>query len=250
MLLHLTQVRPMPIDRSNKRQRVIQPYTGAMSLPTKTVKLTKSGLHNEPNKGNGINRKRGGFNFREETHYLDMYPANQEITSSGSVTLLNAVAAGTSVNQRAGKKWKMLNLQIKGAISNKASATFTDNEYMIIYDHRPGGALPAFNDIVDQNSQFINDAHRDRFNVLFRGNMLLTGTATAGDKSGYAKDFYHVIPINRTVINKAAGTGAIGDIDLGALYLVTWSYTGTGLTAAEMLYRTRLRFQDTGNIHN
>ena len=51
-------------------------------------------------------------------------------------------------------------------------------------------------------------------------------------------------PDVKPVVYKAAGTGAIGDIEEGALYLVTVGQVAAGTAAAAMRVAFRLRFLD------
>ena len=49
---------------------------------------------------------------------------------------------------------------------------------------------------------------------------------------------------SKPVVYKAAGTGAIGDIEEGALYLVTIGQVAAGTAAAAARLAFRLRFLD------
>lgn len=198
---------------------------------------------------------RAAYTAAKETGYVDIAVANYALDTTGSVTLLNTVAQGASVNQRVGKKIVMKGLQCRGYMQNNATAIFNDVAYIIVYDKRPTGALPAVTDIlVTASAQaFNNDTNAGRFRILKRCDEMLigNGSQTAPPVSDgnltdlYVKgaDFYLDLK-GLGVTYKAAGTGAIGDIEEGALYLVTVGQRAAGTTAAAASLGFRLRFTD------
>lgn len=181
-----------------------------------------------------------------ETGYVDVASASYALDTTGSVTLLNTVAQGAGVLQRVGKKIILKSLQCRGVIANNSTAAGNDVAYLIVYDKRPTGALPAVTDIlVTANSNsFNNDANSGRFVVLKRFDDVLLGNAAAAasytDCMQKSADFYLDLGGKPTAF-KAAGTGAIGDIEQGALYLVTVgnSVAGTAAASATLAFRTR-----------
>ena len=123
---------------------------------------------------------------------------------------------------------------------------------IIIYDKRPTGALPTITDILVSaaSNSMNNDANAGRFQIVKRmdellGNRSFTGAVANAlvDCSAAEADWWIDLK-NRPVTYKAAGTGAIGDIEEGALYLVTIGSTAAGTAAAELGANFRLRFQD------
>lgn len=178
--------------------------------------------------------------------YVDVASATYALDSTGSVTLLNAVAQGAAVTQRIGKKILMTSIQMRGKITNNSAAITNDIAYMIVYDKRPRGSLPAITDILNSVSPnaFNNDNNAGRFKILKRVNEVLAGTpaTTLGDGTIRGADWY--LKMNLPVTYQAAGTGAIGDIEEGALYLVTVGSSAAGTTAAQLTCGTRVRFTD------
>jgi len=190
---------------------------------------------------------RTAFRSGQENNYVDLARAQYQCDTTGSVTLLNTVAQGTSVNQRVGKKWVMKSLQMRGFVQNGSTAVSNWASYMIVYDKKPTGSLPAVTDIlVTANSQaFNNDNNTDRFRIVRRWDNYLAGStlaASAGGDTGAEADAY--VKLNLPVVNKAAGTGAIADIEEGALYLVTVGNTAAGTAAASLDTGFRIRFRD------
>lgn len=184
-----------------------------------------------------------------ETGFLDVASASYAMDTTGSVTLLNAVPQGASVNQRVGKKIMLKSVQARGAMQNNSAALLNDVAFLIVYDKRPTGALPAVTDIlVAANAQaFNNDANAGRFSVLKRVDTNLVGNSTAAgnltDNTLRDGDFFLDLKGRQTVF-KAAGTGAIGDIEEGALYLVTVGGNVAGTSAAALILAFRTRFMD------
>lgn len=168
--------------------------------------------------------------------------------TTGSVTLLSAVAQGASQSQRVGKKIMLRSLQGRGAMGNLSTAVTNDVAFMIVYDKRPTGALPSITDILVAASSLSlnNDANAGRFTILKRHDDVLVGNQTAAANYTEAMyksaDFYLPLKGLQTVY-KAAGTGAIADHEEGALYLVTLG-NNAGTAAATLNLALRLRFVD------
>ena len=187
--------------------------------------------------------------YAKEKGYLDIASATYALDTTGSVTLLNAVPQGAAVTQRVGKKVLMKGLQFRGVMQNGSSATANDVAFMIVYDKRPTGALPTITDILVSASatSMNNDANAGRFSILKRADEVLIGNLTAPanytDVAFLGCDYWLDLKSKPTVY-KAAGTGAIGDIEEGALYLVTIGGTAAGASAASLIGAFRLRFLD------
>jgi hypothetical protein len=169
--------------------------------------------------------------------------------TTGTVTLLNTVAQGASVNQRVGKKIVLRGIQCRGYINNGTTANVNDVAMLLVYDKRPTGALPTIADIlVSANANAMNnDANAGRFRILKRQDDVLMGNA--GAAANYLDSMYKAMDWwldlkNLPVVYKAAATGAIGDIEEGALYLVTVGNIAAGTAAANMSAGFRLRFKD------
>lgn len=189
----------------------------------------------------------------KETGYVDVAAADYPLDLTGSVTLLNTVAQGAAVTQRVGKKIIMKGLQCRGISSNNSAATFNDVAYMIVYDKRPTGSLPAVTDILvtASSKSMNNDNNSGRFRILKRvdatmlGNISLTGAVANAitDCAALSQDWWLDLK-SAEVVYKAAATGGIADIEQGALYLVTIGSNSAGTSAATLTTGFRLRFLD------
>jgi len=185
----------------------------------------------------------------EETGYVDLASATYPLDTTGSVTLIATVAQGPAVTQRIGKRIRWKSLQLKGALINGSTAVANDIAYFIVYDKRPTGALPTIGDILVSASAraFNNDANSGRFKILKRVDTMLLGNDNAvgnlTEVSDMSQDWYLDLK-GLPCAYKAAGTGAIGDIEQGALYLVTVGSSGAGTAAANLVCGFRTRFID------
>lgn len=191
--------------------------------------------------------------YKNEMGYLDIASAVYGLNTTGSVTLLNAVPQGAAVTQRVGKKIVMKGLQARGTMYGDNTAIYNDVAFMIVYDKRPTGALPTITDIlVSAGPQSMNnDANAGRFRIVKRVDEILIGNAsTTGavanaltEASIKSCDWWLDLK-GLPVVYKAAGTGAIGDIEQGALYLVTIGGQVAGTADATLDVSFRLRFLD------
>jgi len=182
----------------------------------------------------------------KETGFVDLASASYNFnTSGGGPTLIATIAQGASVNQRVGKKIMLKSIQIRGSAVAAATATTNDCALLIVYDRRPTGALPAITDIlVSANSiAFNNDANSGRFKILRRMDFTLAGNPTTMTE-GFTKNLDDYIKVNLPVEYAAAGTGAIADVSLGALYIVTVGNQAAGTAAASATLAFRTRFVD------
>lgn len=184
----------------------------------------------------------------KESGYVDVAAATYAIDTTGTITLLNTVAQGATVNQRVGKKIFLKSLQCHGQIYQNSAATINDGCVMIVYDKRPNGALPAITDVLNtaNSSSFNNDANSGRFRVLKRWDFELIGNTTTPQTGREALEGDFFLKLNdMPTIFKAAGTGAIADQEEGSLLLITvGSVPPSATIAATANLGFRLRFLD------
>lgn len=187
--------------------------------------------------------------YAKEKGYVDLALASYQMDTTGTVTLLNTIAQGAGVTQRVGKKVVLKSLQCRGYMQNNSTASANDVAFLIVYDKRPTGSLPAVTDILNtaNASSLNNDNNAGRFRILKRVDEVLLGNTTAAasylDSMYKSNDFWLDLKSAPTTY-KAAATGAIGDIEEGALYLVTVGSTAAGTAAAAMAATFRVRFLD------
>lgn len=183
----------------------------------------------------------------QEVNYVDLGQANYGFNTTGTITLLATIAQGASVNQRIGKRAYYKSLLIRGWIQNLSAAIYNDVTILIIYDKRPTGALPLITDILTAATPtaFMNDNNTGRFEVIRRFDYMLIGNTGSPSTGEEVKSIDEYIRLNKRPITfESAGTGAIGDIDSGALYMITLGMTAAGTAAATSTLNCRVRFTE------
>lgn len=151
------------------------------------------------------------------------------------------------MQQRVGKKVVLKSLQIRGNSAAGTAGTVADSAYLIVYDKRPTGSLPAITDILQSvaSDAMNNDNNSGRFRILKRVDRQFIGNRStpATGCEAYTEDDYLSLK-GLPVTFKSAGTGAIADIEEGALYLVTVGNTAAGTAAPVLAINIRTRFMD------
>lgn len=183
----------------------------------------------------------------QEVNYVDLALANYNMDSTGSIALIATIGQGASVNQRIGKRAYYKSILIRGSAQSNATVTTADGAILLIYDKRPTGALPAITDILTVATPrgFMNDNNTARFEVIRRWDNVFIGNSVTPSTGHEAFNHDHFVPMNKRPITfESAGTGAIGDIDSGALYIVTVGSNIAGTTAATATLAFRVRFTE------
>jgi len=184
---------------------------------------------------------------KQETGYSDLVSQSVAFDTTGTIVLASTIAQGTAVTQRVGKRIILKNVQVKGTFQNNAAATYTFCELALVYDKRPTGSLPNINDIFDSFTSyaFAKDTGSPRFTILRRWSYCLAGAPATGNGLGTAACIDDFVKIkDKPVVYKAAATGAIADIEEGALYLVSLGGNAAGTSAASGTFSLRVRFVD------
>lgn len=203
-------------------------------------RLIAAGLRNLP-----VSRAYFGS---KSTGFVDLASTTYNMDTTGSITLLATIPQGASVNSRIGKKITLTSIQMRGNAYSGTTTLTAEGAVLIVYDRRPTGTLPAITDILVSASSraFNNDDNAGRFKILRRyDNNFIGNTNTAGQstsKTMYDMDDY--IKLNKPAVFKSVGTGVIGDIEQGALYLVTVGTNVAGTTAPILSAGFRVRFKD------
>lgn len=182
-----------------------------------------------------------------EVGYVDLAGAVRAMDTTGSISLIATISQGAGTTQRVGKQCRYRSLMIRGSVFSGTTTTAALGTLLIVYDRRPTGVLPSITDILVSISprSFNNDDNSGRFEIVRRMDFSFTGNLSA---PATGKEIQHVQEYvdlkSRPVAFKAAGTGAIGDIEQGALYLVTLGDTAAGTASAQSSLGIRTRFVD------
>lgn len=179
--------------------------------------------------------------------FLDTAAATYGMDTTGSITLLNPIVQGAGQSQRVGKKVILKSLQCRGRWNSLAVTTFADGAYLIVYDRRPTGALPAITAILNtaNTNSMNNDDNSGRFKILKRVDFTFEGnSATPNTGKGVLSGDMYLKLRGLPTVYKSVNTGAIADIEEGALYLVTLGDIAAGTSAASGTVGFRVRFMD------
>lgn len=189
---------------------------------------------------------------RREANFTDLGTQTFTVASDlpTQVTLLNIIGQGAASNQRVGKRVALKSLQIRGAVFSSGGTVYEDAAVVVVYDKMPCGTMPVKTDIFTTGDTygFINDQNSDRFVILKRFDYNLTGNVSgnidgANSNSIVSCDFY--LPLKGLpTVYKALGTGAIGDISTGALYLMFVGKNPAASGSSSATVSCRVRFYD------
>ena len=142
--------------------------------------------------------------------------------------------------------------EIRGTVQANATTVSNNSAWLIVYDRRPTGSLPAITDVLSSATaiSFTNDANSGRFQILKRWNDTILGNGHGRSADGQVKRRRRRVPPLRSLpcAYKAAGTGAIGDIEQGALYLITVGDNAAGNTDSDAILAFRTRFRTCNSI--
>lgn len=246
--------------------------------PTLTRKLIKRTLVNlpvyrpvmkfAPRRGPAALRSRSVQEIKSVDDNLG--GAAQSLNTTANIVPLNLVQAGSSFNNRVGRKLEMKSLYITGAVVVRSYASSTLQEdyarIIVVYDRQTNGALPAIGDYLLSVNQAggtsstvfdqFNVNNRDRFVTLadMRLTLPVVGLAGAG-----VPNLFGPVEGNRRTFNiqkfinlrnlvtqyKADSSPAvIGDIATGSLILITMGAFGAGAESYQLNLTYRLRYTD------
>lgn len=190
--------------------------------------------------------RRGQLN--KEVNYKDSTSNNYALDTTGTIRLPFEVASGTAVTERTGKKIILKSLQVRGFLVVGLTAQYNDVAILVVFDKRPTGSLPAITDILVSADSFAmnNDSNSGRFTILKRHDLSLVGNGAGNNYTSntmVSADFFVDLK-NRSSVYKALGTGAIGDIEEGAIYIIAVGNNVAGTGACTGYLNCRLRYYD------
>lgn len=168
--------------------------------------------------------------------------------TTGTISLISGIATGNDYTMRIGRKTTITAVQMQGYVA--PFDTFTNDclcRIMLVWDKQPNGVLPAISAVLSQATSvsFINLDNRDRFRVISDTRIMLgrvDTTATQAFSSSYPEEFHIYKKVNLVTIYDGS-SNLIGDINSGALYLLTIGSSAVG-TGGIATVSTRIRFND------
>lgn len=229
--------------------KVLNSLTPTQSNRMAAKRKGKSGMFKRSSSSKKAKRYTSYKSSSGNSGYVDLAPANYPQISTGTVTLLNTVAQGAGQKQRVGKRITLKSLQFRGKSKAQANNTISHSAFCIVYDNRPTGTLPTVTEVfeTDDPESMNKDDNSQRFTILKRVERAFVGGSTLGQngltaKTSFVESFFLDLKM-RPQVFKSLGTGAIGDIDEGALYLVQMGSAPTTY-GSELEGSFRLRYID------
>lgn len=184
---------------------------------------------------------------RAEAGYVDLAADTYNHDTTGEIVLVATIAQGASQQQRVGKKVLYKSLQLRGFIQAGSTGTVADAALIFVYDRRPTGSLPNITDVLNTANSLSmnNDANTGRFKILRRFDWTMIGNNATPSTGREAATIDEYVKLNGLpLVCKAVGTGAIGDIEEGAIYMISVGNVVAGTTAAVTSLTVRTRFVD------
>lgn len=197
-----------------------------------------------------------------------LQPQQIPINQGGIIQNIATIQQGPNIAQRIGNKVGLKSLRVRfdiattgNSIDNTSSARF-----MIVYDRNPNGAYPVLNNILAASRQdgtqgngtmwsSINTNLLDRFVVLMDEFLILPPIDIVQGSNGlylvgpttqdtFKIDRYIKLKGLETVFNNTATPLGIANVQIGALYLISWGNVVPAAAPWCWVGETRLRFTD------
>jgi len=174
--------------------------------------------------------------------------------------LLNGTQSGSGFWNRIGSKTKMKSIQLRGTITQSATALESLLRMLIVYDKQANGAFPTIGQILetrDQSGAQSNSIYsnmktesRDRFEIIkdstwkapsctYTAGVQTNGPSYPGVDNEY--EFNEFIKLKSRKTTYSASTGDIGDITTGSLFIIFIASQGN---VWQCNWTARLRFYD------
>jgi len=138
-------------------------------------------------------------------------------------------------------------IHIRESYQVTTTSTVLDTFLILVYYKNPTSSLPVCTDVLVSASPnaFNNDDNTSRFQIIRRWDNTLMGNTTTPATGKEAMDADSFTKFRRPSVFKSAGSGAIGDIEEGALYAITVGNVAAGTTAGSAQVGYRVRFTET-----
>jgi hypothetical protein len=170
--------------------------------------------------------------------------------TTGSVQSMSFVAQGTTVTTRIGRKYRLRNFQLRGAIVQGTTAIQNVYALYLVWDAQPDGSAIAVTDLLASASSYAltNRDNSSRLKILkkWTGVLASSGAGTGqADNVAVRIDEFFKLPDDCIVQYTAADTtGSVANLITGALYLVSVGNVAAGTAACTFTGNFRTAFED------
>lgn len=166
-------------------------------------------------------------------------------TTTGSVTLLNSLSAGSDYTQRIGRKCLFKSIFIRGWVFPEDTSTVNNLARIIIfYDRQTNSSTPAITDLLVSATSVsnINLDNRERFKILVDKQFAMPAYIEASGMGTIPKSFKIYKKVNLDTIYDDT-TAGVGSISTGGIFMLTIGNAVSG-TGSTFQVCSRLRFSD------
>lgn len=194
-------------------------------------------------------------------------PQQIPISTSGIIQNIATIQQGAGISQRIGNKISLKSLRIRFDIAPTLQSVEVNSSarLMVIYDRNPNGAYPLITNMLANNKQdgttgngimwsSVNCNLMDRFVVLMDEFVVLPPITNGGvngnfltgptSEKSFKIDRYIKLKGLETVFSGTASPLTIANVQVGALYLVSWGNVALATAPYTWVGTTRLRFRD------
>lgn len=185
-----------------------------------------------------------------DAKFFDVASAGYALNTTGSITHLDIIPQGTTVNSREGKSYRVKSVLIRGFLAADTTTTTCQYGIYLVWDKQPNKALAAITDVLvsANSSAFTNRENAGRFIILKKWHGVLSGNVTAPTSYPTIVDIderYVCPPGLISEKTNADTTGVIGNTINGALLLVTVGNQAAGTADANLSAGFRINFGET-----
>jgi len=259
-------------DRVKNQQAVCMPYTSSRKnlkspkfrknlfkrlFPTSakdasaTAIRSKKGSTSRSIVPRTINQRTSGFvGAAGDAKFFDVAGTTYGNVLVPTITHLDVVTQGTTVNQREGKTYRLTSCLCRGKIYNLSTAKYNYCANYLVWDKQPNKALAAVLDVLEGagSDAFAKRENQARFVILRRWSYMLQGEGANKVISGnycYGINEYVRLPPD-CIAQCTAGdtTGLIGNRISGALLFITTGSGAVGADGATTAVNFRINFAD------
>lgn len=163
--------------------------------------------------------------------------------TASAVQLLNGIARGDEINERAGREVVMRSIQVKG-IAAVTVGTGIDQvcRVMIVYDRQTNAAALTAAMVLNAVDTYSprNLENRRRFKIMYDRSFVLNASGEAGSHCMF--NFYR--KLNHPVTFNSGDAATVADITTGSMYLICIGNVAAGATDGTCTFSSRIRYQD------
>lgn len=233
----LRSTRPSTAAYMQQRRKSRAAYNRAMRM---------TGMMDDPV---GPQIPRGFVGTLGDKKFIDVAGATYACNTTGSITYLNTIPQGTSINTRIGKGCRITSISTRGTIQADTATAYTGYAVYLVWDYQPNRVLASITDVLTSASSiaFPNRENADRFKILKKWYGVISGNSTTPATGLEIEAVDHYLPAPKDancMWTTADTTGVVGACIQGALLLVTVGNQAAGTGDCNAVLGFRINFTE------